>query len=84
LFPQLIPYNIPQTKIDKIVKVSIEKQQGLFLLRHWAVCFMLDLVLTELNMPIIIRYYFCLLAIEKVLAIEADKQTWIFYFVISK
>jgi hypothetical protein len=36
---------------------------------------MLDLVLTELNMPIIIRYYFCLLAIEKVLAIEADKQT---------
>jgi hypothetical protein len=26
-------------------------------------------------MPIIIRYYFCLLAIEKVLAIEADKQT---------
>ena len=36
---------------------------------------MLDLVLTQLNMPIIIRYYFCLLAIEKVLAIEADKQT---------
>jgi hypothetical protein len=45
---------------------------------------MLDLVYTKLNMPIIIRYYFCLLAIEKVLAIEADKQTWIFYFVISK
>jgi hypothetical protein len=36
---------------------------------------MLDLVHTKLNMPIIIRYYFCLLAIEKVLAIEADKQT---------
>jgi hypothetical protein len=36
---------------------------------------MLDLVHTKLNMPIIIRHYFCLLAIEKVLAIEADKQT---------